>query len=772
MGSCLSKKKDSSSSSSSSSVAKDATLSVSSKTVPVDPTKHDNNNTQKVVEVVVEAPKQEPRKREEEKEKEKEEEGLVKKEIFVIKHRKSHERRSNTPQHNEPAVVVEEEMGNNVNCAAANNMVRTSSCTKEEVDAILIQCGRLSRSNSSGNKVASSGRKYSGSKRSYDFDHNDVVVDRDGAGGGDDDSDSKKKVSDEDDEKRQHRQRHRQSSSRHSSSPSSQGRRRRTPSREREQQQRSGSRERGNGGGGGSSSSGRRVSRSPGRRSENNNTVTTTTNNGACNNRPGKMVSVPASVASLVMDKSNNNGGGASEPPANAANGIKRISVKRNVGADQAVGGLVGSRSAASPRSLSPARANANVKSSNENQQQQPSLSRNSSRKAEHSPCRRNPLSEIDPNSLAYPQSAGNKKAASTNANRVQNRNREIEGDGILVKEFSTNLLHQAPIQKPEIAAQGTNHKTSSRGTMSNKVGGVVNCTEREHQRILEEAKAHVPKTGNNVTLTTVVAASGADNLKPQTVTRSRSSRLSRDLDINPETLLNPSPSYTTLLLEDIQNFHQKNNNNTPSISLPACVSKACSILEAVADLNSTTSSNFSGAFSEDRKSLPADHSNNKKNSINLIGKKMPETNYRDPFVESEVLGSDDLMEPSFHKYVTVRRGGTTLVEVDLDDQESSGSNSIVGGSQQNWSFSSSSWEPNSAESTDRWTSRSNTRDQSPLGFQRHPLSETGCDEMKTRKGFSGTKRDNDHEKVGIGRGRVGAGKGLHTVPVGVTAST
>ncbi|KAK2652767.1 hypothetical protein Ddye_012623 [Dipteronia dyeriana] len=617
MGTCLSKKKD-------------ATLSVSSHTVAVDPVKPDNN-TQKV------AQNQQPRKSEEE--------GSVKKEIFVIKHRKSHEQKE--------ASVVEEETGNCV--------------TKEEVDAILIQCGRLSRSNSSGTGKS---RKYSGSKRSYDFDHNDV--DR-----VDDDSDSKKKVSDEDDEKRQHRQRHRQSS------PSSQGRRRRTPSREREQQ-RSASRE----------SSGRRVSRSPGRRSETNNTVTN-------NNRPGKMVSVPASVTSLVMDKSNN----SNEPSANANGIINRISVKRN---------------AASPRSQSPARSNANltVKSSNENQQQ-PSLSRSSSRKAEHSPYRRNPLSEIDPNSLAYP---------TTNANRGQNRNREIEGDGVLV-------TNQGGIQKPEVVAQGKNHKTSNRGvTMNNKVV-ITNCIEKEHQRT----------TGNSVV--TLTTAPGAENhQKPQTVTRSRSSRLSRDLDINPETLMNPSPSYTTLLLEDIHNFHQKNNNTptTPSISLPACVSKACSILEAVADLNSTTSSNL------------------------VVGKKMPESNYRDPFVESEVLGSDDLMEPSFHKYVTVRRGGTTLQGVDLDDQESSGSNSVAGGSQQIRSFSSSSWEPNSAESTDRWTSRSNTRDQSPLGFQR---SETGCD---ASKGFSGmTKRDGDYEKkAGIGRGRIGTRKGFHTVPVGVAAST
>ncbi|KAM7278248.1 hypothetical protein ACFE04_005382 [Oxalis oulophora] len=218
-------------------------------------------------------------------------------------------------------------------------------------------------------------------------------------------------------------------------------------------------------------------------------------------------------------------------------NCIKRISVKRNVGGSGSEGGT---RTAASPRSQSPARAN---------QQSQPSLSRSNSRKAEHSPYRRNPLSEIDPNSLAYPAN-NNKK-----------------------------------------------------------------------------------------------------------VMQSRSARLSRELDINPDSLLNPPPSYTTLLLEDILNFHQKNNNNPSSFSLPACVNKACSIVEAV-------------------------------------------------------IGSDDLMEPSFHKYVTVRRGGSELGG-EIEEEESSGSNSFVGGASQQWGFSSATWESNSAESTDRRTSRSTTRDDS-----------------------------------------------------------
>ncbi|KAK8694510.1 hypothetical protein V6N13_072059 [Hibiscus sabdariffa] len=560
------------------------------------------------------------------------EESLVKKEVFIIKHRKSHDKDKRSPpppqnppqsKENEPASSASTEGGVcNINTAA----VRTSSCTKEEVDAILIQCGRLSRSNSSGKTPS---RKYSGSKRSFDFDcENDNEI---GAATSTDYGSRKKgNESVREDEDRPRR--------RPSSRSSSQGRRR-TPSREREQQQqRSGSRERSSNGSGG----GRRVSRSPGRRSENSEGNGTNTASGT--NRPGKMVSVPPTVSSLAMDKSIN----GVEAVTTTANGVKRISVKRNVGESPV-------RTAASPRSRSPARNNPNAnntKGCNENQQQ-PALSRSSSRKAEHSPYRRNPLSEIDPNSLAYPQSAANK-------------------------------------------GQGGIKKSNVKG------GGIsVNGTAKEPTMVEDGERQPPPKTG-------------ADNLKPQSLTRSRSSRRSRDLDLNPETLLNPIPSsYTSLLLEDIQNFHQ-NNNNPPQFSLPACVSKACSIMEAVADLNSTTSSNLS-----DRKGLPTDNSNK-----NGCGRKMTEAG--DPFVESEVIGSDHLMEPSFHKYVTVRRGGGSS-GADMEEQESSGSNSIVAGGQQHWGLSgSSSWEPNSADSTDRWTSRTKGRQEdysTPLGLQRHAMT-------------------------------------------------
>ena len=263
----------------------------------------------------------------------------------------------------------------------------------------------------------------------------------------------------------------------------------------------------------------------------------------------------------------------------------------------------------------------------------------------------------------------------------------------------------------------------------------------------------------DNVVVKTVVPSGAVDNnLKPQTLTRSRSSRRSRDLDLNPESLLNPAPqSYTSLLLEDIQNFHQKNTTQ-PSISLPACLSKACSILEAVADLNSTTSSNFSGAFSE--------HNASSLGGNNHYGKKMvADTATKDhPFVESEVLVSDDVMEPSLHKYVTVKRGGSVCGAVDMEDQESSGSNSftVSSGQQHHWGISSSSWEPNSADSTDCWTSR---------------LMEGSDAVAEARKALNCKRRgecDDHQHSSGIGRGRLGSSssKGLHdhTLPV-VTAA-
>ncbi|XP_059623306.1 uncharacterized protein At1g65710-like isoform X2 [Cornus florida] len=658
------------------------------------------------------------------------EEETTKKEVLVIKHRKSHDidrhseeekkgredqkvasTTTTTTTTTATTSTTTSEAGNICNGGFSNGgsvVVRTSSCTKEEVDAILIQCGRLSRSSSSKKAGGSSdntgnphrGLKYSGSKRSYDFDnetakgngtYDDNVVDETAAG------------------ERINRQRQRQSRG----SPSPSHRRRRTPSRERDQQpqqQRSGSRERGNSGGG------RRVSRSPGRRNGTNGVADSTPSsaNGGDSCRPGKIVSVPATVSSLAMDKSNN--GGGAEPLSAAAK--KRISVKRNTA-----------------RSCSPARAN--VRASNENQdahsnqhKQQPlSLSRSNSRKADQSPYRRNPLSEIDTN---------------------------ITGSEQMTLP-NNNILPQAAMHKPNIenasnkkvVVQGSENKTSQKGAADKIV--TVNLRGKEQQLVVEEAKG-LQSMARDITVTAI--ASGDDSLKPQTLVRSRSSRRSRDLDLNPETLLNPNtnpnpnpnpnPTYAALLLEDIQNFHQKNTN---AVSLPPCVTKACSILEAVADLNSSTSSNLSCTEERRRRSPTSEQLNKNTDNFSLganpVGKKRI-----DPFVESEVVVADDLIEPSLHKYVTTR-GGTVEVE-NMEEQESSGSNSFVSG-QLHW-VSSTSWEPNSADSTDCWTSsRSGSRDDRiPLSFQRHALSEPGgCNIDDAKRRLIGKKRE-AHQQIGL----------------------
>ncbi|XP_010274903.1 PREDICTED: uncharacterized protein At1g65710-like [Nelumbo nucifera] len=708
------------------------------------------------------------------------------KEIFVIKHRRSHERRTEEKGAASAAAgggggggEVGDKKEDSCNGINANNIaanatnnggstsgvapVRTSSCTKEEVDAILIQCGRISRS-SSGKASASNdngsnshalgtsgSRKYSGSKRSYDFDHDDASA----RAADDNDYDD----AEDEQERRQHRHRQRHQHRSRSSH-------RRTPSREgdAEFKQRSGSRDRTYSSSGEEKrrigGSGRRVSRSPGRRSETptagNATPTTE------KSRPGRMVSVPASLSN--RDKSNGDATAAAAVPE-PANRIKRVSVKRSV----EVGG--GFRTAASPRSQSPA----NIRSSNENAHHHnhpphtPSVSRNSSRKAEHSPYRRNPMNEIDGNTLNEQLLF---RAHDTTNNKVEKGKAGVE-TGVMSK--TSQFLSQKPDEKSnrvvELPQGDTDRRESSKA-------------KEEQQKIDEEQSGAkgIPVKANEVAVT--VVATGSENLKPQTITRSRSSRRSRDLDIalgfNPDSHLNPN-SYASLLLEDIQNFHQQNNST--AFSLPACVTKACSILEAVADLNSCTSSNLSCAFSEDKISgADGSHSKNVSSNFHLGKRRMVA---KEPFLESEVVVSDDLMEPSLHKYVTVRRG---VAGEEMDEQESSGSNSFVG---QHWA--ASSWEPNSADSTERWTSQSNygdevvdkEREPSSLGIENKAISEAavhGAVVGARRLRHSGNNnnylptatasaksREFDYHQMGSGLGRIGA-RG-QTIPIVTAAS-
>ncbi|XP_013630778.1 PREDICTED: uncharacterized protein At1g65710 [Brassica oleracea var. oleracea] len=122
------------------------------------------------------------------------------------------------------------------------------------------------------------------------------------------------------------------------------------------------------------------------------------------------------------------------------------------------------------------------------------------------------------------------------------------------------------------------------------------------------------------------------EDKRPQVISRSRSLRRSRDFDLSPETLLLQSSeedksSYTALLLKDIKD---------PFSRLPSCVTKACSIVEAVADLNSTSSDLNRFRFTSTVKKV-------------------------------------DLVEPRFEKYVTVKRGCCSL-----EEQESCGSNNLT----------------------------------------------------------------------------------------------
>ncbi|XP_076927740.1 uncharacterized protein At1g65710-like isoform X2 [Bidens hawaiensis] len=351
-----------------------------------------------------------------------------------------------------------------------------------------------------------------------------------------------------------------------------------SPSSRRRSRERSGSKERGSGTGG------RRLSRSPNRRSESpvpNATASVAATSGS--NRPGKMVSVPAT------DKT---GGGEV-----AAGVVKKTQVKQTVG-EAAVAAI--SRAA-------------NVRALNENQNPQPlTLSRG------NSPYWRNPLGEIDTN-VVGPEQPGSKVSIPNPYGSILSY--------VLKSFWFYNYI--SCLQKPN----------GEKTMMTNK-------TE-------------------------------------QTVSRTRSSWLSRELNISPESLINPGPnpnpnppSYASLLLEDIQNFHKN-----PS----TCVSKAC-------------------------------------------------TGSNDPQLKAV---SDDIMEPSLHKYVTVRRGSRGG-DADTEEQESSGSNSFAGSQQLSWM--SSSWEPSSGDSTDCWTSKS----RSNMEFE----------------------KSGEYPRNGIGRGRLsGQGRSAYPLP-------
>uniref|UniRef100_A0A0D3F814 Uncharacterized protein n=1 Tax=Oryza barthii TaxID=65489 RepID=A0A0D3F814_9ORYZ len=254
---------------------------------------------------------------------------------------------------------------------------------------------------------------------------------------------------------------------------------------------------------------------------------------------------------------------------------------------------------------------------------QTPSLSRSSS------PYRRSPMVEIDENSLRNNNGANRHKKISENA----------------------------------LAIAAAPQKATARS--------------KEKPKVVEETVLVAAAPPASKTTATRTASATAESLN----TKARSRRASRDFDQN-------TNSYATQLLEDIQSYHQQQNTTSvaataatlPSFSLPACVSKACSILDAVADLNSSSS---------DSHSCEPDRSANDRGSVNApLGG-----------------GMDDLAEPGVHKrHATAPRGDIRGGGGETEPQESAGSNSVSGNP---WT---PSWEPNSVESTDRtWSASRST---------------------------------------------------------------
>ncbi|BAF09446.2 Os02g0638200, partial [Oryza sativa Japonica Group] len=214
--------------------------------------------------------------------------------------------------------------------------------------------------------------------------------------------------------------------------------------------------------------------------------------------------------------------------------------------------------------------------------------------------------------------------------------------------------------------------------------------------------------------------------------------------------------SYATQLLEDIQSYHQQQNTTSvaataatlPSFSLPACVSKACSILDAVADLNSSSS---------DSHSCEPDRSANDRGSVNApLGG-----------------GMDDLAEPGVHKrHATAPRGDIRGGGGETEPQESAGSNSVSGNP---WT---PSWEPNSVESTDRtWSASRSTNNgdevveqgssshagaRSPLNRSRQSSKQRAAQPEHSVRSRAGSSGGNSNNVVHRGRGahRSGGGGG------------
>ncbi|CAN6470225.1 unnamed protein product [Victoria cruziana] len=477
-----------------------------------------------------------------------------------------------------------------------------SGCTKDEVDAILIQCGRLSRSSSGKSSNENNGRaltnsastkRHSGSKRHFEYQaENENHLDREAGddGGG--------------------KQRSGRSSHKRTPSGDMGGMvdyyYKRSSSRERnpdEQRARRGGPAAAAAAAGGGEAR-RRVSRSPGRRGD------------------------------ATPDKSRASRSGRYAPPSSGDTGAKPVAKRNNVAS----------------RSRSPA---ARASAATTPTVPTPSLSRNSSRKGEQSPYRRPLTGDSAPKSQGQADNsadlvttiAGDRSKSTGNhqniakdkegeiEERVRNpstshhRSESFDGSGKARDSRSSNNTIREQLLTCRVVKQVPRQQPSPTMLVSDQ-----RQTEPEAEEAEAEGEEDAQVRGESLTL-------DAESCYPQK-------------DFTRSTL---ESAYPTLDIDV----------HSPAFYLPPCVSKACSILEAVADLNSN-------------------------NSVHRA---------RDPLELLELHNGNNVdghhvTERNFHKYVSARRD-IAHQPASSEGQESSGSNTVV--------TTSSAWEPASADSTDRW---------------------------------------------------------------------
>jgi hypothetical protein len=139
----------------------------------------------------------------------------------------------------------------------------------------------------------------------------------------------------------------------------------------------------------------------------------------------------------------------------------------------------------------------------------------------------------------------------------------------------------------------------------------------------------------------------------------------------------------------------------------------------------------------------------------------------KDPIVESELIVYDDMVESSLHKFETMDKGGSNM-----EEQESSGSNSLTVSSAKLQRGISSSSEPSSTDSKECWAVRTNNGSEegqkSPLGLEGRVSSVARRANVDGAKKKLNSKRrvcDRQHDNE-TGRGRIDANNVLHMKPV------